>query len=148
MDDISSYMARLRCESNRHFANARSAAARNDWQECGAHLETFARELELHFNIEESILFPAFEEETDGDIGLTRHMALEHLRMRDLIGQLLATIHRTSKAEYLSCAVTLNGILQHHNASEEQFLYPMIDDLPAEQRTLLRADIDDLLETI
>lgn len=148
MDEVSSYMLRKRRESDRNLASARYAATREDWKECRLHTIAFLDSAELRFEIEESILFPAFEEETDGTIGLTHLMVLEHVRLRKFMEKLSQASIKNEKTGFLSCANALATAMQRHNLHEELYFYPMIEDWLAEKCTVLKAEITDLADDV
>ena len=146
MDDISSCMTRLRRDCEQHFSNANAAAGIKDWGTCQGHLQAFVDRLEIHFCIEESLLFPAFDEETAGEFGDTRVMLIEHLRLRELTARLSDAVLQEKVDLYCVYADTVSGLLRHHNETEQGRLYPMIDDVLTEQRDALTAEITEMAE--
>jgi iron-sulfur cluster repair protein YtfE (RIC family) len=146
MDDVSLYMKHKRRDSDRNLVNASNAARQGDWVACETHSKALLDGLEFHFGIEESILFPAFEEETGGAIGLTRLMLLEHLRLRKLTEKLSEALATKDRGGYLKCANAFAAAMRQHNSQEEQYFYPMIEDLLVEQCPVLMAEIADLTD--
>jgi hemerythrin-like domain-containing protein len=148
MDDISSWMTRLRRDCEQHFSNAKAAASNRDWGTCQRHFQALVDGLEMHFCIEESLLFPAFDEETGGEFSDTRDMLIEHLRLRELIHRLSDAVFSENADSYHVYADTISGVLRHHNETEQCRLYPMIDDVLIEQRDALTAEITEMVEPV
>lgn len=141
---IGDFMTQMHRACDRHFADAETAIAQGDWTVGAAHFARFRGALERHFEAEETILFPAFEEETGGEMGPTRVMSIEHLHMRDLVLDLAKTLERRDAAGYLELSDTLAIMLRQHNIKEEQALYPMMDEALGERSEALRAELEDL----
>ncbi len=148
MGDVSSYMMHKRHDSDRNLASARNAATRGHWFDCEVYTKAFLDAMESYFVIEESILFPAFEEETGGAIGLTRLMLLEHLRLRKLMETLSETSTNKDWIGFQTCASTLAATMRRYNLHEERYFYPMVEDLLADQCPALQADIADLTDDV
>lgn len=129
---------------DRHFADAETAVAQGDWLSDAAYFTLFRGALERHFEAEETILFPAFEEETGGEMRPTRVLSIEHLHMRDLAPDLAKALERRDAAGYLELSETLGIMLGQHNIKEERVLYPMMDEMLGEHCEALRAELEDL----
>ncbi len=91
-----------------------------------------AKKLHRHIYLEEELLFPRVE--TRGLVGPTAVMAQEHgeiCRHLTAVGDLLASGAEPSRIR--KALGTLRGLLEEHNAKEEQILYPASDQLLTEQ---------------
>lgn len=141
MAEISELMADLNSDCDNYFTDAEIAVARGDWEAAEAHFAQFRDAIGQHFEIEETILFPAFEEEGGAEIGLTQPLAREHLRMRELFPQLAAAIERHDAVEYIDLSEALFALLLQHNSRGEQELYPLLDDMLSERNDELVAQI-------
>ena len=84
-----------------------------------------------HFEVEENVLFPAFEQATGMTMGPTAMMRAEHAQMRDLLHNMAAVIAAGRRDDYLGMSETLLLYMQQHNLKEENVLYPMSDQLLA-----------------
>jgi len=84
----------------------------------------FDRITRRHLDLEEQILFPAFEEVTGATSGPTYMMRFEHDRMRGLLDQMAQAKDLTTLA---NLGDTLLMFTQQHNVKEEGFLYPLSD---------------------
>jgi len=95
------------------------AAAQEDYKK-------MASEMEHHFQMEERVLFPAFEEKTGMTQGPTQMMRMEHTQMRSLIQEIGEALDVDNKDRFFGLTETMMIMLQQHNMKEEQMLYTMI----------------------
>jgi len=113
------------------FATAEDAAQRTDWAACRERFDAFRAAMLQHFEIEENVLFPAFEQATGMTMGPTAMMRSEHAQMRDLLENMTAVIAAGRRDDYLGLSETLLLYMQQHNLKEENVLYPMSDQVLA-----------------
>ena len=113
------------------FATAEDAAQRTDWAACRERFDAFRAAMLQHFEIEENVLFPAFEQATGMTMGPTAMMRSEHAQMRDLLENMTAVIAAGRRDDYLGMSETLLLYMQQHNLKEENVLYPMSDQVLA-----------------
>ena len=100
--------------------------------------EAFCHATLAHFQAEEELLFPAFEQATGIRMGPTQMMRLEHVQMRTLMDEARAALVSGDEEGYSGAAETLLILMQQHNMKEENVLYPMCDEnLAAYQAELL-----------
>lgn len=111
------------------FLAAEGAAAENHWPECKAKIAAYQAEMVRHFDFEEQILFPAFEQATGMTHGPTAVMREEHSQMLELIEQLIDAASRSQGEDYLAASETMLVLMQQHNLKEEGVLYPECDAL-------------------
>ncbi len=109
------------------FVEAQTHAARKDWAAAREYTDLFTRNVLLHFNHEESVLFPAFEQQTGMIHGPTEVMREEHQTMRELFDDLRQAAAKESASGFLGVAESLFIFMQQHNMKEENVLYPMMD---------------------
>lgn len=119
------------------FAAAEEAAHQADWASCQAAFGRFRDTLEAHFQTEEKILFPAFEQRSGMIGGPTQVMRLEHTQMRGLLGQMATALRARDKKGFSGAAETLLVLMQQHNLKEENILYPMCDQALGRDARLL-----------
>lgn len=113
------------CDSS--LADLESVVSHHKWGEVHDLSEKFISEMERHFNIEEKILFPSFEEVTGMKSGPTMVMRMEHSQMRDMLEQLKEALGNKNYDRTLGTLETLMIYIQQHNGKEEQMLYAMCD---------------------
>jgi len=139
MELISSYMISRHRDCDAAFVRAEKAAGAADWP--GLELEAggFFAKMERHIAAEEELLFPAFEERTGmAGAGPTAVMRMEHEQIRSLFADMRAAMEsRDAKQQYLGAAQTLRGLLQQHNAKDENMMYPMLDQALGEDAAML-----------
>lgn len=109
------------------FAEAESLIAAEDWEQGEAQFNEFRAATEHHFDMEESVLFPTFEQRTGQTMGPTSVMRGEHIQMRGLFAEMEDSVKLKDDERYLGLSETLMMIMQQHNMKEEQMLYPMTD---------------------
>jgi iron-sulfur cluster repair protein YtfE (RIC family) len=124
------------------FAAAEDAARRDDWQACAPAFNKFRDELETHFSVEETTLFPAFERSTGMSGGPTQVMRMEHAQMRGLLEELAEAVVNRDADGFGGASETLLVIMQQHNLKEENILYPMCDRTLGQGAGALREDIE------
>ncbi|HEX5802675.1 MAG TPA: hemerythrin domain-containing protein [Azospira sp.] len=120
------------------FAEVEQAVAAGDWAAANAGFKRFQGDVLQHFGVEESLLFPAFEQKTGMYMGPTQVMRGEHVQMRELMQAAGDALAAKDADAYAGNAETLLIMMQQHNMKEENILYPMCDQhLADEAATLL-----------
>jgi len=135
--EISNYMRDEHRMCDESFAKAEQAVNNGDFKEAFEHFEKFMIDTLKHFDKEEEILFPKFEEVTLSTEGPTQVMRYEHNQVRGLLEQLKDAIDKEDKDRFFSVADTIMILLQQHNMKEEQMLYAMCDRVLAAQASEL-----------
>jgi hemerythrin-like domain-containing protein len=95
--------------------------------EASRHLAEFASGLERHIDLEERVLFPAFEAKTGMRVGPTAVMRIEHADLRCCLVELDDALCANSRERALEALDALVDALVPHNEKEERVLYPMIE---------------------
>ena len=109
------------------FAAVEQAVDAADWGKASAEFSRFAEAMLRHFDVEETVLFPAFEERTGMTRGPTAVMRSEHAQIRELMDAASAAIEARDADNYAGYAETMHIMTQQHNMKEENVLYPMCD---------------------
>ena len=109
------------------FAAVEQAIADSAWEKDGQAFGLFQNAVHNHFEAEESILFPAFEERTGIRMGTPQVMRGEHAQINGLSAATEAALAARDVDEYSGNAETLLIMTQQHNMKEEGILYPMCD---------------------
>jgi iron-sulfur cluster repair protein YtfE (RIC family) len=112
------------------FAERASVAAQaRDWSSLRREGREFLRRLRRHIEMEENVLFPAFEQRTgmrrEGPI---QQMRIEHERMQPILAGMQAALAVNDVTGFELTLKSLLDILQPHNVKVEQMMYPMLDD--------------------
>lgn len=105
------------------WAAVEEAADGRDAAAVAAAFAIFDRAMRRHMDMEEQVLFPAFEKVTGMTMGPTRVMRAEHDQMRGLLVQMASATHQAM----LDHGDTLLMLIQQHNVKEEGILYVMCD---------------------
>jgi hemerythrin-like domain-containing protein len=115
------------------FIAAEESAQNRDWLAAKSAFEQFNEQMHAHFEAEETILFPAFEDATGMIQGPTQMMRLEHQQMRSVLAQVQAACAAEDGEAYAGLAETLLILMQQHNMKEEHILYPMCEEALTEE---------------
>lgn len=75
-------------------------------------------------------------------MGPTQMMRSEHSQMRQLFDDMATALAQQDKDECLGLAETLMMVMQQHNMKEEQMLYPMTEQVLAEDAAAVLDRID------
>ena len=118
--------------------------ARTDrWEDAAPLLQDFRSGLFRHIDIENEILFKAFEEVTGiGSGGPTTVMRHEHVDIKEYVDGILQAAADRNPDELERQHANLLGVLVEHNMKEENILYPATDRaLDPASRTRLVEDL-------
>ncbi|MBP9490468.1 MAG: hemerythrin domain-containing protein [Aliarcobacter sp.] len=127
MNTISSFLTSDHRACDNEFANLENAIASQDWEEAKSQFDKFSADLLHHFDMEEKVMFPVFEEVTGMSQGPTMVMRMEHSQMRSILDDLEADIEKRDKNHFFGVSESLMMLMQQHNMKEEQMLYAMAD---------------------
>lgn len=128
METISSFLTKDHRACDEKFANMENAIASENWDESISNLDKFIEDLLHHFDMEEKVMFPAFEDRTGMTQGPTAMMRMEHDQMRGLLEDLKTDIRQKNKNHFFGVSESLMMLMQQHNMKEEQMLYAMADN--------------------
>ena len=128
METISSFLTKDHRLCDEEFANMENAVNDNNWEEANTKLNVFIEDLLHHFDMEEKVMFPAFEHKTGMTQGPTAMMRMEHDQMRQLLEDLKTDIRETNQNHFFGVSESLMMLMQQHNMKEEQMLYAMADN--------------------
>ncbi|MBI5752265.1 MAG: hemerythrin domain-containing protein [Hydrogenophilales bacterium] len=133
MDRIGNYLApdHRRCDD--YFSAAEEAALQSEWEAAAAQFNQFLIAMKHHFDKEETVLFPAFEQSTHLTAGPTEVMRMEHTQMRELFQDMQQALASRDANAFAGTAETLLILMQQHNLKEEQMLYRMCDQMLARE---------------
>ncbi|MFC4159042.1 hemerythrin domain-containing protein [Chitinimonas lacunae] len=112
-------------EADDELAAVEAAVRDGDWAEAERRFAAFERSLTGHFNLEETRLFPAFEQATGMRFGPTVVMRDEHACILELLENCREPLREHDAQVLLSEVDTLLVMIQQHNVKEENVLYPM-----------------------
>ena len=131
MNSVRDYLGDDHARCDDLFAQAEKQVADGDWDNARISHDKFIHGMERHLGMEESLLFPAFEQASGSEMGPTAVMRHEHVQMRQLFAAMEESLQRKSAEDYLGNSETLLILMQQHNAKEEQILSPLLDRMLA-----------------
>ena len=126
MSSSPEYMTEKHRECDAFFSDAESMVAGGKWSLALEKWQVFTEELNEHFTLEETVLFPQFEQATGMTSGPTEVMRMEHQQARALVLSLDEALVSNDKDKFLGLSETLMVLIQQHNMKEEMMLYPMM----------------------
>ncbi len=142
MESISGYMQEDHLLIDGIAERAVAAAQARDWAALERDGTDFLRRLRRHIEMEEQVLFPAFEQRTGmSTAGPSRVMRMEHEQMRPILAQMQEAVAAQDGAGYQRATKALFDILAPHNLKEEQMMYPMLDKALGQDAPALLADV-------
>ena len=109
------------------YADGENSLLDEQMEEGVGQITIFLSEMERHFLMEETVLFPTFEDISDMRQGPTQVMRMEHQQIRNLLARMSDAVTRMDRDEILEVGETLLILMQQHNMKEEGILYPMVD---------------------
>ena len=144
MAGIGEYMINHHKECDEVFARAEEAAGAGDWPRAQTEFEAFAHQMDRHFEIEENLLFRAFEEKSGHSGGPTQVMRMEHEQMRTVMHEMRSAMETKDAEQYLGLSETFLVLTQQHNFKEEGILYNMMDQVLADEAPALLAQAESI----
>lgn len=141
MQDIRDLMTGDHRSCDDRLVAVEQAVLGGDWATARNRFAAFRDAVMAHFNAEESVLFPLFEQRTGIHRGPTQVMRSEHLQIRQLLATTETALEQADGEEYQGAAETLLIMIQQHNMKEESILYPMCDQHLADQRETLLPEL-------
>ncbi|KFB74949.1 MAG: hemerythrin domain-containing protein [Candidatus Accumulibacter sp.] len=127
MHTITNFMANDHRSCDHLMVAVEQAVASGDWALARTDFGLFQKAMQDHFEAEESLLFPLFEQSTGMYRGPTQVMRGEHAQMRQLLAAAAEALVGQDFDDYTGIAETLLVMMQQHNLKEENVLYPMCD---------------------
>ncbi|MBF0138504.1 MAG: hemerythrin domain-containing protein [Magnetococcus sp. DMHC-1] len=114
-----------RCDSV--FVNLEQEATAGNKETTSRYFGQFELGMLHHFDMEEKVFFPAFENRTGMTRGPTTVMRMEHDQMRGILKQMRQSLEGGDTGGVARACTTLLMVMQQHNIKEEQMLYAMGD---------------------
>lgn len=127
MNTISSFLTADHRACDEEFADLENAVASDNWEDSQEKLNKFITDLLHHFDMEEKVMFPTFEDVTGMTQGPTMIMRMEHDQMRQLLSALQEDLEKKDKRHFFGVSESIMMLIQQHNMKEEQMLYSMAD---------------------
>ena len=145
MTNIKVFMAQSHLLCDAEFERAERLATAGDWDGAAAAFARFKTLVLQHFDAEETLLVPAFEEKSGMRMGPTQVMRGEHVQMRQLMDAASTALAEKDGDDYAGFAETLLIMMQQHNLKEENVLYPMCDQFLNDPASAVLAQLQEIL---
>ena len=97
------------------YADGENSLLDKQVEEAVGQISTFLSEMERHFLMEETVLFPTFEDISGMRQGPTQVMRMEHQQIRNLLARMSDAVTRMDRDEILEVGETLLILMQQHN---------------------------------
>lgn len=114
-----------RCDS--FFLQAEESIRLKNWPQAQDSFRFFQNAIEHHLDMEERILFPAFEQAIRNSEGPISMLRLEHLQIRAMLERMAEAVGRQSSVDFMLHWETFMLLQHQHNQKEEELLYPLLD---------------------
>jgi iron-sulfur cluster repair protein YtfE (RIC family) len=101
------------------------AAENEDWEDVEKGFEELAKDLKTHIVMEENILYPAYEFETNTPSGPTAALRREHDEIVRLLRDLSRVIPTRNSEQLLESFAPLERAMELHHDKEEEIFLPM-----------------------
>jgi hemerythrin-like domain-containing protein len=145
--NINQYLSADHKHCDEEFASMENYINEGDFTQGKAYFAKFANDLLHHFEMEESVMFPVFENRSGTNGGPTTMMKHEHAQMRKLIEDLKKALDKNNKDDFLGSSDTLMFLMQQHNMKEEQMLYQLADNTLGGDSALVVSQMQDLAKS-
>ena len=127
MQTINEYMAADHARCDQLYADGEAELLSGSFEKGREKMLAFESAMRRHFEMEEAILFPAFEEATGMIQGPTMVMRAEHVQMNGILDQIQESLEIEDSETTIGAGETLLMLIQQHNMKEEGMLYTMVD---------------------
>ncbi len=145
MSTIKDYMTKEHRACDESFADMENAVHEENWKEAKRLFELFASDLLYHFDMEEKVMFPAFETRSaSAHCNPTPMMIMEHEQMKILVQDMRTDVDAKNKEHFFGLSETLMMTMQQHNMKEEQMMYPMVDEVMEAENGMLLDEMKEL----
>ena len=127
------------------FATLENAVQDENWTKANELFTGFSSDLLYHFDMEEKVMFPAFEARGEGaHCNPTPVMIMEHTQMRALVENMKIELDAQNKDKFFGFSETLMMTMQQHNMKEEQMMYPLVEEAFGDEKPMLLAEMKEL----
>lgn len=126
-DSVTGYLQADHRRLDAILTEVQRLATAGSYPDATARFAKFSSGLGRHIDLEEQILFPAFESATGMLGGPTQVMRAEHVQIRDSMRTATDALAREEGGVLDEAIRELTETLSAHNMKEEHMLYPMAD---------------------
>jgi len=125
---INQFMTTDHRACDEQFANLENIIDQANFKAGQEMFDEFYSHMIRHFNMEENVMFPQFQNCEGAHCDPTPVMVMEHDQMRAIFLQMENAIKENNKEKFLGQSEALLFTMQQHNMKEEQMMYNFADD--------------------
>jgi len=118
MDTILDFLTAHHRSCDHLLVESEGPLAKGNWPTFGESWQQFVKQTTEHFEMEEQILFPAFEAKTGMSCGPTQVMRQEHAQVRALFEQMQLAISQQNSERAMGVVESVMLLIQQHNMKE------------------------------
>lgn len=143
-ETITTFLTQDHRNCDDEFAKLENTVASGNWSEVEEAFESFSKDMQHHFDMEEKVMFPTFEARTGMQGGPTQMMRMEHAQMTQILEKMKEDVEKKDKEHFFGLSETLMMLMQQHNMKEEQMLYRMADQHLGDDSSLVIKEMKEL----
>jgi DUF438 domain-containing protein len=125
---VNQFMTEDHRACDEQFAQLENIVDSGNFDGAKAMFEEFYSHMINHFEKEEKVMFPKFNESAGEGCNPTTVMIMEHDQMRSLMNKMGEALKANDKEEFLGLSENLLFVMQQHNMKEEQIMYNLVDN--------------------
>lgn len=110
------------------FANLENIIDSGNFESATSMLDEYYDHMIKHFDMEEKVMFPMFNEANCEGCNPTQVMIMEHNQMKVLLNKMKMALNAKDKNSFLGLSENLMFLAQQHNMKEEQIMYNLVDN--------------------
>lgn len=129
MHKVSNYLAHDHDRCDGLYADAVALVAAHDWEQAAVSFLAFAEAMRRHVEMEERVIYPAFEQLLANTAAPTQSLHAEHQLLCEIMYRMSMAIKRRDVIEFSDHADSFRLTTEQHNLKEEGILFPMFDKL-------------------
>lgn len=129
---INQYMTTDHRKCDDLFSELENSVGAKEWEKSAGLNGEFKQAMLHHFDMEEKVIFPEFNQCSGGGCNPTQVMIMEHEQMRQVLSRMEQALFDKNQDQFLGLSENLMILMQQHNMKEEQIMYNLADNsLPA-----------------
>ncbi len=125
---VNEFMTNDHRACDEQFANLENMIDQGNFDNGISMFEEFHEHMIRHFDMEEKVMFPMFNDAQSEGCNPTQVMIMEHNQMRALLNKMKSALEVKDKNSFLGLSENLMFLAQQHNMKEEQIMYNMVDN--------------------
>lgn len=125
---VNQYMTDDHRACDDQFANLENIIDSGNFEGATSMFDEFYNHMIKHFDMEEKVMFPMFNEANCAGCNPTQVMIMEHNQMKVLLNKMRMALASKDKNSFLGLSENLMFLAQQHNMKEEQIMYNLVDN--------------------